>query len=99
MRLRLVGNCGMKSQSNLGRCDVLAEEVAYGQYAEAYRAIHSALSGLMAPSPGKKITKLGFAWNLDGTLKTLLVFDNAELLFTLAFTWNIDGSLKEVSRS
>ena len=62
-------------------------------------AIHSALSGLMAPPPGKKITKLGFAWNLDGTLKTLSVFDDAELLFTLAFNWNVDGSLKEVSRS
>ena len=74
-------------------------EVAYGQYSEAYRAIHSALSGLMAPSPGKKITKLGFTWNVDGTLSALKVYDGAELLFTLAFSWNVDSTLKEVARS
>ena len=77
----------------------MPDEVSYGQYSEAYRAIHSALSGLMAPPPGKKISKLSFTWNLDCTLKTLSVFDESELLFTLAFSWNVDGSLKEVSRS
>jgi len=76
----------------------LTQEVAYGQYSEAYRAIHSALSGLMAPSPGKKITKLGFTWRLDGSLEALKAFDGAELLFTLAFSWNLDGSLGEVAR-
>jgi hypothetical protein len=29
-------------------------EVPYGRYEEAYRAIHSALSGLIAPPPGKE---------------------------------------------
>jgi len=75
------------------------EEVAYGQYAEAYRAIHSALSNLMAPPPGKKFTKLAFTWNLEGTLATLKAYDNAELLFSLVFTWNLDGTLRDVSRS
>ena len=74
-------------------------EVAYGQYSEAYRAIHSALRDLMAPPPGKKTTKLGFTWNVDGTLATLSAYDGAELLFTLTFTWNVDGSLKDVARS
>ena len=74
-------------------------EVAYGQYSEAYRAIHSALSGLMAPSPGKKITKCGFTWSVEGLLQALAVYDGVELLFTLTFSWNVDGTLKEVARS
>jgi len=74
-------------------------EVAYGRYEEAYRAIHSALSGLMAPSPGRKITKLAFTWNIDGTLAALKAYDGADLLFTLSFTWNLDGTLREVARS
>jgi hypothetical protein len=75
------------------------EEVAYGQYAEAYRAIHSALSDLMAPPPGKKITKIAFTWSKEGTLSTLSAYQDPELLFTLSFTWNFDCTLKEVSRS
>jgi hypothetical protein len=77
----------------------MMEEVAYGQYAKAYEAIHSALRDLMAIPPGKKITKLAFTWNVDGTLETLKAYDGAELLFTLTFTWNVDGTLKEVARS
>jgi len=74
-------------------------EVPYGQFDKAYQAIHSALSGLMAPPPSKKITKLAFTWNADATLATLKAYDGAELLFTLTFTWNVDGSLKEVART
>jgi len=74
-------------------------EVPYGQYAEAYKAIHSALMDLMAPAPGKKITKLAFTWYADGTLETLKVYDEAQLLFTLTFTWNADGTLSEVART
>jgi hypothetical protein len=73
-------------------------EVAYGQYSEAYRAIHSALSGLMAPPPGKKITKLAFTWNAD-TVATIKAYDGADLLFTLTFTWNDDGTLAQVERT
>ncbi|MGQ9530155.1 MAG: hypothetical protein ACUVQX_00835 [Candidatus Bathycorpusculaceae bacterium] len=71
----------------------------YGRYEEAYKAIHSALSGIMAPPPGRKITKLGFTWNPDGTLQTLKAYDSDELLFTLTFSWNVDGTLKEVART
>jgi hypothetical protein len=74
-------------------------EVPYGQFDKAYQAIHSALSGLMAAPPGKKVTKLGFTWNADGSLATLKVYDSAELLFTLTFSWNVDGSLREVART
>lgn len=74
-------------------------EVAYGRYEEAYRAIHSALMGIACPPPGRKITKLAFTWNVDGTLATLKAYDGTDLLFTLAFTWNLDGSLKEVART
>ncbi|MCW4024107.1 MAG: hypothetical protein NWF01_03615 [Candidatus Bathyarchaeota archaeon] len=74
-------------------------EVAYGRYDEAYRAIHSALSDLTCPPPGKKLTKLGFCWNQNGTLASLKAYDVAELLFTLSFSWNMDGSLNEVARN
>jgi len=74
-------------------------EVAYGRYEEAYKAIHSALNGIMAPQPSKKITKLSFTWNADGTASTLSAYDGAELLFTLAFTWNANGTLQDVTRS
>jgi beta-mannanase len=73
--------------------------VPYGRYEEAYRAIHSALSDLMAPPPGRKLTKLVFTWNPNGALETLKAYDGDELLFTLIFTWNVDGTLKEVIRS
>ena len=53
----------------------------------------------MAPSPGRKITKLAFTWNIDGTLAALKAYDGADLLFTLSFTWNLDGTLREVARS
>lgn len=74
-------------------------EVAYGQYAEAYKAIHSALSDIAAPPPGKKTTRMEFSWNLDGSVKTIKFYDSEELLFTLTFDWNPDGTLKTVDRS
>jgi hypothetical protein len=73
-------------------------EVAYGRYDEAYKAIHSALSGIMAPPPSKRVTKLAFTWNADGTPSTLAVYDGAELLFTLTFTYS-SGSLQDITRS
>ena len=76
----------------------MSGEVAYGQYAESYKAIHSALSGLMAPVSGKKITKLSFTWN-GGNVETVKAIDGAELLFTLTFSWSVDGSLESVARS
>ena len=74
-------------------------EVAYGRYEDAYRAIHSALMNLTCPPPGKKLTKLGFTWNIDGTLASLKAYDGADLLFTLAFTWSLDGTFREVART
>jgi len=72
-------------------------EVAYGRYDEAYRAIHSALMDITCPPPGRRITKLAFTWNVDGTLASLRAYDGADLLFTLTFTWN--GTLSEVART
>lgn len=77
----------------------MSQEVPYGRYEEAYKAIHSALSGLMAPPSGKRITKLAFTWNPDGAVQTLKAYDGAELLFTLTFSWNLDGTLREVART
>jgi len=72
-------------------------EVAYGRYDEAYKAIHSALMDITCPPPGRRITKLAFTWNVDGTIASLRAYDGANLLFTLTFTWN--GTLSEVART
>jgi len=49
--------------------------VAYGRYEESFKAIHSALLDIMAPPSGKRITKLAFTWNPNGTLATLKAYD------------------------
>jgi len=77
----------------------LSQEVPYWRYEEAYKAIHSALSGLMAPPSGKRITKLSFTWNADGTVQNIKAYMGDELLFTVTFSWNADGTLKEVVRT
>ena len=77
----------------------MSSDVAYGRYEDAYRAIHSSLSDLTAPPPGKKITKMSMSWNVDGTLHTLQAFDGAEAIFLLTFTWNLDGTLQTVERT
>jgi hypothetical protein len=51
------------------------------------------------PPPGRRITKLAFTWNSDGTLAALRAYDGADMLFTLAFSWNMEGTLKEVART
>ncbi len=77
----------------------MSQTVPYGRYEEAFKAIHSALCDLMAPPTGRRITKLEFAWNVNGTLATLKAYEVAMLLFTLSFLWNADGTLREVSRN
>jgi hypothetical protein len=74
-------------------------EVPYGRYEEAYRAIHSALMDITCPPPGKKVTKLAFNWNTDGTLASMRFYDKTDLLFTLSFCWNSDLTLNEVART
>jgi hypothetical protein len=73
--------------------------IPYGRYEESFKAIHSALSDLMAPPSGKKLTKVEFSWNSGGTLATLKAYEGTTLLFTLSFSWNVDGTLKEVTRN
>jgi hypothetical protein len=64
-------------------------------------AIHDAVLGQLTSAPtGKKIAKLTFTWNGDGTIASLQAYDSGNtLLFTLTFTWNGDGTLQVVSRS
>ncbi len=74
-------------------------EVAYGRYDEAYKAIHSALNGIMAPPPGKRVTRLAFSWNPDETLATLSAYGASELLFNLTFSWTQNGMLEQIIRT
>ncbi|MCW4006170.1 MAG: hypothetical protein NWF04_06205 [Candidatus Bathyarchaeota archaeon] len=73
--------------------------VEYGRYEEAYRAIHSALSGIACAPPGKKITKWEFTWNADDLVEALRAYGGEELLFTLTFAWSATGNLQEIARS
>ena len=73
--------------------------VPYGRYEESFKAIHSALSDLMAPPSGKRLTRVKFTWNSGGTLAALKAYESTTLLFTLNFSWNADGTLKEVNRT
>jgi hypothetical protein len=74
-------------------------EIAYGRYEDGFRAIHSALSDLTAPPPGKKITKMAFSWNPDGTVSAIRAYDGAELLFALSLTWDVSGQLQDITRT
>ena len=73
--------------------------VEWGQYAQAFKAIHDALlSSLVSPPEGKRITKVGIWKDGTGKIKYMKYYDGDELLFTLEFsnagaagseTWNI----------
>ena len=63
--------------------------------------IRAAVSGIMAPPKGHKITKIGFWEDSNGNLKYIKAYDGETLLFTLTFsnageaaaeTWNMARS-------
>ena len=64
--------------------------VQYGDSAASARAIHSALSSIVAPLPGHRITKDAATWNLNGTLATYSAYEGTTLLFTIAYFWTVD---------
>jgi len=76
--------------------------VEWGQYAQAFKAIHDAMrSGLAKAPEGKNVTKIGFWEDANGNIKYIKFYDDAELLFTLEFsnagaagseTWSITRS-------
>jgi hypothetical protein len=66
------------------------QTVQYGDSAASARAIHSALSSLVAPLPGRRITKDAATWNLNGTLATYSAYEDATLLFTITYSWTAD---------
>jgi hypothetical protein len=57
------------------------------------------LSGIAyTPDPNKKITKLQFAWNGDGSVNTIQYYSGSQLLFTLTFSYSA-GTIFSISRS
>jgi len=76
--------------------------VEWGNYAEAYKAIHDAIRSSLTNAPeGKSITKIGFWEDVNGNIKYIKFYDGAELLFTLTLsnageatseTWSITRS-------
>jgi hypothetical protein len=67
----------------------------------AGESIHNAVLSQLTSAPlGKKIAKLVFTWNSDGTVATIKAYDSdGNLLFTLTFSWNADGTLSQVART
>jgi hypothetical protein len=59
-------------------------------------AVLSAIAS--SPSPDKKITKLQFAYNADGSVNTIQFYSGSQLLFTLTFSYSA-GSVVTISRS
>jgi len=80
----------------------MSEEVEWGQYQQAYKAIYDAIrSGLANAPQGKNVTKIGFWEDANGNIKYIKFYDGAEVLFTLTFsnagaagaeTWSITRS-------
>jgi hypothetical protein len=66
------------------------QNVQFGDSAAAARAIHSALSSLVAPLPGYRITKDTATWNINGTLATYSAYEGSTLLFTITYSWTSD---------
>jgi len=61
--------------------------VEWGQYADAYKAIHDAIrSTITIPPEGRKITKIGFWEDSVGNVRYIKFYEGAELLFTLSFS-------------
>jgi len=77
----------------------IESETQYGDSSAAARAIHSALYGLEAAPPGRRISKWVFTWNVDGTLATATAYEGATSLFVLTYTWNGNGTLASVERA
>jgi len=74
--------------------------VEWGNYAEAYKAIHEAIrSGLVSPPEGKKITKLDVTYDGDKDVETIKAYENSALLFTLTFSYDGDKDITSIVRS
>jgi hypothetical protein len=63
-------------------------------------SIHDAiLSTLTSPPTGRKVNKLAFSYNGDGSIKAIQFFDaDNNLLFTLTFSYSA-GSVVSITRS
>lgn len=65
----------------------MSEEVEWGQYQQAYKAIHDAIRSGLADAPqGKNVTKIGFWEDMDSNIKYIKFYAGTELLFTLEFS-------------
>lgn len=74
--------------------------VEWGNYAEAYKAIHDAIrSGLVNAPEGKSITKLEFTYDVDGDVETIIFKQGADTLFTLTFAYDGDKNVTSITRS
>jgi hypothetical protein len=57
------------------------------------------LSGIAyTPDPNKKVTKLQFSYNANGSVNTIQFYSGTQLLFTLTFGYSA-GTVVTISRS
>ena len=74
--------------------------VEWGQYAEAYKAIHDAIRSLLTSAPeGKVVTKIEFTYDIDGDIETIIFKQGTESLFTLTFGYDESKNLTSITRS
>jgi len=74
--------------------------VEWGNYTEAYKAIHDAIrSGLVNPPEGKTVTKIEFTYDVDGDIETIVFKEDAESLFTLTFGYDENKNPTSITRS
>jgi hypothetical protein len=62
-------------------------------------SIHNAILSALASAPtGRKVTKMSFTYNDDGSINTIQFFEADTLLFTLTFAYS-GGSVVSITRS
>ena len=78
--------------------------VEWGNYAEAYKAIHDKLEEIKANiydllAVVFNVDEVDYNWNSDGTLNTEVYKKDGDNILTLTYTWNADGTLNKVVRT
>ena len=61
--------------------------------------IRAALSSIVAPPKGHKITKKEYTYDVDGDIETVKFYEESELLFTLTYGYDGSKNITSITRS
>lgn len=74
--------------------------VEWGNYGEAYKAIHDAIRSALTSSPeGKTVDSIDFTYDADGDITTIAFKEGAATLFTLTFAYDANKNISNITRS